>query len=227
MSARFIELGTAQTPACHFTTEVFLREQGKWAVVDATPLKEYEVYYTVDGVPQSRAGHAPPRGQRHDGRRRKDRRMARPEKVSKAAAFEKLPPLCRELSPHGFRDVVDLGLANLVKDARKVGTILDFQETATVRYLVKFKEPKRRGIRTPATIDEYLITVLFDVAPINLCPGDGDTVKDPPVSEEPQRTPEVPIITKDFFVVIIALYPARHITNDASALGEDRLLQLW
>ena len=61
---------------------------------------------------------------------------------SKAAAFEKLPPLCRELSPHGFRDVVDLGLANLVKDARKVGTILDFQETATVRYLVKFKEPK-------------------------------------------------------------------------------------
>ncbi len=53
MSARFTELGTAQTPACHFTTEVFLREQGKWAVVDATPLKEYEVYYTVDGVPQS------------------------------------------------------------------------------------------------------------------------------------------------------------------------------
>lgn len=65
--------------------------------------------------------------------------MARPEKVSKAAAFEKLPPLCRELSPHGFRDVVDLGLANLVKDARKVGTILDFQETATVRYLVNSK----------------------------------------------------------------------------------------
>jgi hypothetical protein len=53
MSARFIELGTAQTPACHFTTEVFLREQGKWAVVDATPLREYEVYYTLDGVPQS------------------------------------------------------------------------------------------------------------------------------------------------------------------------------
>ncbi len=46
MPARFIELGIPQTPACHFTTEVFLREQGKWAVVDATPLKEYEVYYT-------------------------------------------------------------------------------------------------------------------------------------------------------------------------------------
>ena len=29
----------------------------------------------------------------------------------------------------------------------KAGHILDFQETATVRYLVKFKEPKRRGIR--------------------------------------------------------------------------------
>ena len=53
MPARFIELGIPETPACHFTTEVFLREQGKWAVVDATPLKEYEVYYTVDGVPQS------------------------------------------------------------------------------------------------------------------------------------------------------------------------------
>ena len=53
MPARFIELGIPRTPACHFTTEVFLREHGKWAVVDATPLSEFEVYYTVDGVPQS------------------------------------------------------------------------------------------------------------------------------------------------------------------------------
>ena len=53
MPARFIELGIPQTPACHFTTEVFLREQGKWAVVDATPLPEFAVYYMVDGVPQS------------------------------------------------------------------------------------------------------------------------------------------------------------------------------
>ena len=53
MPARFIELGIPQTPACHFTTEVFLREQGKWAVVDATPLPEFDLYYTVDGVPQS------------------------------------------------------------------------------------------------------------------------------------------------------------------------------
>ena len=51
--SRFIELGLEDRPACHFTTEVFLREQGKWAVVDATPLKDFEVYYTVDGVPQS------------------------------------------------------------------------------------------------------------------------------------------------------------------------------
>ena len=53
LPARFIELGIPQTPACHFTTEVFLREPGKWAVVDATPLPEFKVYYTVDGVPQS------------------------------------------------------------------------------------------------------------------------------------------------------------------------------
>ncbi len=32
---------------------VFFNEQGKWAVVDATPLPEFEVYYTVGGVPQS------------------------------------------------------------------------------------------------------------------------------------------------------------------------------
>jgi hypothetical protein len=53
MPARFIEPGREDTPACHFTTEVYLREHGKWAVVDATPLPEYDVYYTVHGVPQS------------------------------------------------------------------------------------------------------------------------------------------------------------------------------
>ena len=53
LSARFIELGRPENPAGHFTTEVFLREQGKWAVIDATPLRAYDVYYTVDGVPQS------------------------------------------------------------------------------------------------------------------------------------------------------------------------------
>ena len=40
-----------------FTTEVFLREPGKWAVVDATPLEDYKVHYTVDGVPQSMEMH--------------------------------------------------------------------------------------------------------------------------------------------------------------------------
>ena len=53
MPARFIELGRENTPACHFTTEVYLREHGKWAVVDATPIRECDVYYTVEGVPQS------------------------------------------------------------------------------------------------------------------------------------------------------------------------------
>jgi len=53
LPARFIELGNRESPACHFTTEVFLREHGKWAVVDCTPLEEFDVYYTVGRVPQS------------------------------------------------------------------------------------------------------------------------------------------------------------------------------
>ena len=53
MPARFIELGIPENPACHFTTEVFLREYGKWAVIDATAAPEFNCYYTVDGVPQS------------------------------------------------------------------------------------------------------------------------------------------------------------------------------
>jgi len=53
LPARYIELGRPETPACHFTTEVYLREQGKWAVVDATPLPDADLYYAVDGVPQS------------------------------------------------------------------------------------------------------------------------------------------------------------------------------
>lgn len=53
MPARFIECGRPENPACHFTTEVFLREHGKWAVIDATPLDDFNLYYTVGGVPQS------------------------------------------------------------------------------------------------------------------------------------------------------------------------------
>ena len=49
--ARFIEVGVPNNPACHFTTEVYLREHNKWAVLDATPM--INVYYTVDDVPQS------------------------------------------------------------------------------------------------------------------------------------------------------------------------------
>jgi len=53
LPARFIELGRPETPACHFTTEVYLRQQGKWAVVDATPLPDFDLYYAVEGIPQS------------------------------------------------------------------------------------------------------------------------------------------------------------------------------
>jgi hypothetical protein len=53
LPARFIETGHPSNPCSHFTTEVYLAEHGKWAVVDATPLEDYDVYYTVDGVPQS------------------------------------------------------------------------------------------------------------------------------------------------------------------------------
>ncbi len=53
MLARFIELGLPDNPANHFTTEIFLREHGKWAVVDPTPLRGYDTYYTVNGIPQS------------------------------------------------------------------------------------------------------------------------------------------------------------------------------
>jgi hypothetical protein len=51
--ARFLELGRPENPACHFTTEVYLREHSKWAVIDATPLPAFDLYYTVDGVPQT------------------------------------------------------------------------------------------------------------------------------------------------------------------------------
>ena len=53
LPARFVEVGVPDNPACHFLTEVYLREHGKWAVVDATALAANNVYYTVDGVPQS------------------------------------------------------------------------------------------------------------------------------------------------------------------------------
>ncbi len=52
MPARYIECGRPENPACHFTTEVFLREWGKWAVIDPTPLDDFNLYYTADNVPQ-------------------------------------------------------------------------------------------------------------------------------------------------------------------------------
>jgi len=52
MPARYIECGRPENPACHFTTEVFLREFNKWAVIDSTPLDDFNLYYTVSDVPQ-------------------------------------------------------------------------------------------------------------------------------------------------------------------------------
>ena len=53
LPARFIEVGVPDNPACHFTTEVYLREYDKWAVIDSTGLSAYNLYYTLDGAPQS------------------------------------------------------------------------------------------------------------------------------------------------------------------------------
>jgi hypothetical protein len=53
MNCRFVETGVKHNPCNHFLTEVYLREFGKWAVIDATAHETFDVYYTVDGVPQS------------------------------------------------------------------------------------------------------------------------------------------------------------------------------
>jgi len=53
MPCRFIESGVPHNPANHFLVEVYLREFKKWAVFDSTAHKDFDVYYTVDGIPQS------------------------------------------------------------------------------------------------------------------------------------------------------------------------------
>lgn len=53
IQARYVELGTKANPGCHFTTEVWLEDFNKWAVVDATALPTMTCYYARDGVPQS------------------------------------------------------------------------------------------------------------------------------------------------------------------------------
>jgi len=52
--ARYIEVGPPNNPYGHFTTEVWLPDLGKWAVVDATPNDNTDCYF-VDrrGVPLS------------------------------------------------------------------------------------------------------------------------------------------------------------------------------
>jgi len=53
MACRFIESGVQHNPANHFLVEVYLREYEKWAVIDSTAHKDFDVYYTVKGTPQS------------------------------------------------------------------------------------------------------------------------------------------------------------------------------
>jgi len=52
--ARYIEIGPRDNPYGHFTTEVWLPDRNKWAVIDPTPLEDNDCYF-VDrsGVPLS------------------------------------------------------------------------------------------------------------------------------------------------------------------------------
>jgi hypothetical protein len=53
MACRFVETGVQHNPANHFLVEVYLREFEKWAVIDSTAHKDFDVYYTVKETPQS------------------------------------------------------------------------------------------------------------------------------------------------------------------------------
>lgn len=53
IQARYIEVGQVTNPYSHFTTEVFLPEFGKWAVLDPTAQPHLASHYLVDGVPQN------------------------------------------------------------------------------------------------------------------------------------------------------------------------------
>ncbi len=53
VQARYLEIGNKANPYCHFLTEVFLEDFGRWAVVDPTPGGAFNAYFLRDGVPQS------------------------------------------------------------------------------------------------------------------------------------------------------------------------------
>jgi len=53
IQARYIEVGQRANPCSHFTTEVWLSEFGKWAVMDATASSKLGGYYLRKGLPQS------------------------------------------------------------------------------------------------------------------------------------------------------------------------------
>jgi hypothetical protein len=53
IQARYIEIGQTTNPYSHFTTEVYLTEYGKWAVLDATARPHLASHYLVDEIPQN------------------------------------------------------------------------------------------------------------------------------------------------------------------------------
>ena len=53
IQCRYVEIGTKRNPYCHWLTEVYLTDFDKWAIVDATPQGNCNVYITRDGIPQS------------------------------------------------------------------------------------------------------------------------------------------------------------------------------
>jgi len=53
IQARYIEIGKRANPCSHFTTEVWLSEFGKWAVMDATGSGSFGACYLKKSLPQS------------------------------------------------------------------------------------------------------------------------------------------------------------------------------
>lgn len=50
---RYVELSTRDNPYCHFTTELWLADLGKWAILDATSSDTLRCHYVREGVPLS------------------------------------------------------------------------------------------------------------------------------------------------------------------------------
>jgi hypothetical protein len=53
IQARYVELGQRSNPVCHWSSEVWLNDFNKWAMVDATANQNLSCYYERDGIPQN------------------------------------------------------------------------------------------------------------------------------------------------------------------------------